>query len=71
MSLEEKAKQIRSQANEIATKANFIMDLCNKILEQYQLNGVTIEYSATQKQQIIDHYRTLKTKLKVLVEELP
>ena len=71
MSLEQKAKNILQETSQINNVISEIQHDCSLMLEKQLVGNEIIEFSAEQKQKILEHYQTKKAELKALVDEMP
>ena len=71
MSLDEQAKTVLELLPKIQKALSKISYLCRIVSDKHIVNGEVIEYSAEQKQKLIDAYQQKKTELVQLFSELP
>lgn len=71
MSLEEQATIAQSKLGEIQELMRKLGEIIDLILSTRMIEDETFEYTAEQKQKLIQKYQTVKLRLKQKVEELP
>lgn len=71
MSLEDTAKEITQQIQNITQQLQYILRLCQVVQLKFIIEDTVISLTLEQKQKLIDEYKKVKTKIKKLVEGLP
>ena len=71
MSLENQAETLLKKLEPVEMKVKQMQELAQTILRKQVFGNTTFELTVTEKQTAIDIYKTLKSELKSLVDELP